>query len=70
MPKGKSGGASYRSAISGRYVTSKQGKASPRTTLQEAKGGGSTGSSRSAVSGKFVTEGYAKFHPKTTVKES
>jgi len=69
MAKGKSGG-SYRGAISGRYVTAKHGKASPRTTLKEAAGGGSTGSHRSAVSGRFVSERYAKTHPKTTVKES
>jgi len=66
----KAGGGSYRSAISGRYVTAKHGKASPRTTVQESRGGGSTGSARSAVSGKFVTGSYAKSHPRTTVQES
>lgn len=70
MAKGKSGGGSYRSAISGRYVTARHGKASPHTTVKEIPGGGSTGSARSAVSGRFVTEGYAKSHPRTTVKES
>lgn len=69
MAKGKSGG-SYRSAISGRYVTAKHGKTSPKTTVQEARGGGSTGSARSAVSGRFVRGQYAKTHPRTTVKES
>jgi len=69
MTKGKAG-SSYRSAISGRYVTTKHGKASPRTTVKEAQGGGSTGSHRSAVSGRFVSERYAKTHPKTTIKES
>ena len=49
--KGK-GSGSYRSAISGRYVTAKHGSASPRTTVHEAKGGGSTGSYRSAISGQ------------------
>lgn len=33
---GKSSG-SYRSAISGRYVTKAHGKASPRTTVKESK---------------------------------
>ena len=33
--KGK-GSGSYRSAISGRYVTAKHGSASPRTTLKES----------------------------------
>lgn len=70
MAKGKSSGGSYRSAISGRYVTAKHGNASPHTTLNETKGGGSTGSRRSAVSGRFVTERYANSHPRTTVEES
>jgi hypothetical protein len=34
----KSSGGSYRSAISGRYVTAKHGKSSPRTTVRETKG--------------------------------
>jgi hypothetical protein len=29
------GGGGYRSAISGRYVTTKHGKASPSTTVRE-----------------------------------
>jgi len=70
MAKGKSTGGSHRSAISGRYVTAKHGKASPHTTVSETRGGGSTGSHRSAVSGKFVSAGYSKSHPRTTVKES
>ncbi len=70
MAKGKDSGGSYRSAISGRYVTAKHGQASPKTTVQETRGGGSTGSYRSAVSGKFVTATYGKSHPRTTVKES
>ncbi len=32
----KSSGGSYRSAISGRYVTAKHGKDSPRTTVKES----------------------------------
>ncbi len=69
MAKGKSGGH-YRSAISGRFVTSKHGKASPRTTVREASGGGSTGSYRSAISGRFVTAKHGKASPRTTIKES
>ncbi|WP_256470096.1 hypothetical protein [Herbiconiux sp. L3-i23] len=30
-------GKSHRSAISGRYVTSKQAKASPKTTVSESR---------------------------------
>lgn len=70
MSKGQRSGRSYRSAISGRYVTARHGKTNPRTTLKEARGGGSTGSHRSAVSGRFVTAKYGKANPRTTVKES
>ena len=38
MAKGRSGG-SFRSAISGRFVTAKHGKASPRTTVFERSDG-------------------------------
>lgn len=70
MAKGRSGGH-YRSAISGRFVTAKHGKASPRTTVRETLGGGSSsGHYRSAISGRFVTAKHGKAAPRTTVKES
>lgn len=71
MSKGRSGG-SYRSAISGRYVTASHGKASPRTTVCESSGtsGTSGGHYRSAISGRFVTTAHGKASPYTTVKES
>ena len=71
MSKGKSGG-SFRSAISGRYVTAKHGNASPHTTVRESAGsGGSSGSHyRSALSGRYVTTAHGKASPRTTVKES
>ncbi|MBL3611188.1 hypothetical protein [Rhodovulum sulfidophilum] len=69
MAKKAGSGGHYRSAISGRYVTSAHGKRSPDTTVFEKTDGGSTGSARSAKSGRFVTEGYAKRNPRTTVKE-
>ena len=34
---GGSGKGSYRSAISGRFVTAKHGKSSPRTTVKESR---------------------------------
>ncbi len=34
---GGSGKGSYRSAISGRFVTAKHGKNSPRTTVKESR---------------------------------
>lgn len=60
MSKGK-GGGHYRSAISGRYVTSAHGQRSPRTTVLEAPGrsGSVNGALRSAISGRFVTGGHA-----------
>ena len=70
MAKGK-GGGSFRSAVSGRYVTAKHGKASPRTTVREASGkSGSTGGAyRSAISGRFVTAAHGKRSPHTTTRE-
>lgn len=71
MSKGR-GTGSYRSAISGRYVTAKHGKASPRTTVSESAGpsGSSGGHYRSAISGRYVTTAHGKASPHTTVKES
>lgn len=70
MSKGRSGG-SYRSAISGRFVTAKHGKASPRTTVRDSVGSGSSGGHyRSANSGRYVTTAHGKASPRTTVRES
>lgn len=70
MAKGKSGG-SFRSAISGRYVTSGHGRRSPNTTVRESGGkSGSTGGAyRSAISGRFVTTAHGKRSPNTTTHE-
>lgn len=66
------GGGNYRSAVSGRFVTSGQGKASPRTTVRESSGpSGSSGAHyRSAISGRYVTSAHGKASPRTTVRES
>ncbi len=77
MVKGKkSGGGKYRSAISGRYVTAKHGKSSPRTTVKESssssggKGGSSSGSrNRSAITGRYISNAAAARHPNTSVTE-
>lgn len=71
MSKGRSGG-SYRSAISGRYLTAKHGKASPHTTVRESTGpSGSSGPHyRSAISGRYVTTVHGKASPHTTIEES
>ena len=67
----KGGGGHYRSAISGRFVTAKHGKASPRTTVRESssKSGSTGGAYRSAISGRFVTTKHGKSSPNTTVHE-
>ncbi len=72
MSKKGSTGGHYRSAISGRYVTTKHGEASPRTTVKEASGpSGSSGEHyRSAISGRYVTTQHGKSSPRTTIKES
>ena len=68
MSKGR--GGSYRSAISGRFVTAKHGRSSPSTTVRETKGAGSAGGTyRSAISGRFVTTKHGKSHPNTTIKD-
>jgi hypothetical protein len=70
MAKGRSGG-SFRSAISGRFVTAKYGKASSRTTVFERSGGGSTGGAyRSAINGRFVTTAHGKRSPNTSIKDN
>ncbi len=69
MAKGK--GSNFRSAITGKFVTARNGRLNPKTTVREAKGGGSTGGTyRSAISGRFVTTKYGKSHPRTTIKDS
>lgn len=67
---GKRGGH-FRSAISGRYVTSAHGQRSPRTTVRESSGkSGSSGPHyRSAISGKYVTNAHGRRSPNTTVRE-
>jgi hypothetical protein len=70
MAKGK-GGGSYRSAISGRFVTAKHGRSSPQTTVRESPGAGSAGGTyRSAISGRFVTTAHGKASPRTTIKDN
>lgn len=69
MAKSNSGGG-YRSAISGRYVTEKHGKASPHTTVCESPGQkGSSGERfRSATTGQYVTDNLGERNPRGTVK--
>lgn len=70
MSKGK-GGGSYRSAISGRYVTTAHGQRSPHTTVHETRGGGSSGGTyRSAISGRYVTTAHGQRSPNTTIKDN
>lgn len=71
MSKGKGSGGHFRSAISGRYVTSAHGRTSPRTTVLEPAGkSGSSGPHyRSTVSGRYVTNAHGQRSPNTTVRE-
>lgn len=66
------GCGSFRSAISGRYVTAKHGNASPHTTVREGCGPNRSSGAhyRSAISGRYVTTTHGKASPHTTVKES
>lgn len=60
-----------RSARSGRFVTTKQAKGSPRTTTTERVGGSGGGRAhRSAITGRYVTAATARRHPGTTVTEN
>ncbi len=58
MAKGKrskgSSGGKYRSAVSGRYVTAKHGKSSPKTTVRESKAG--------RFAAQFIEEHPDTFH--------
>jgi hypothetical protein len=75
MARGKGGSkGSYRSAISGRYVTAAHGRRSPRTTVRESGGSGGRGASsggrnRSAITGRFISNAAAARHPNTSVRE-
>ena len=61
-------GTRARSARSGRFVTKAHAKRSPKTTVVERIGGGSTGGvGRSAITGKFVGKGHLKRSPGTTI---
>lgn len=62
---------SYRSARTGKFVTKAHASRSPRSTVAETRGGGSSGGVYpSAISGKFVTTKHGKSHPGTTIKDS
>lgn len=64
-------GGGYRSAKTGQYMTKKQARSNPRTTVKEAPGKSGTSGARyrSAVSGRYVTTKYGKSNPDTTVRE-
>jgi len=62
MARGSSSRSVSRSARTGRFVTTKHAKASPRTTTTERVGGSGGGGEayRSAITGRYVTEGTAR----------
>lgn len=62
---------SYRSASTGRYITTSAAARSPRTSVSESGGNrGSATRSRSAITGRFVTPATAARHPNTIVTEN
>ena len=61
-------GTRARSAGTGRFVTKAHAKRSPKTTVVERIGGGSTGGvGRSAITGRFVGKGQVRRRPGTTI---
>lgn len=71
MSKNGNGGKNYRSAKTGRFVTKRAAQRSPKTTVGETRGGGSThGAHRSAITGKFVGKAAAGRWPDKTIKDS
>lgn len=64
-------GGGFRSARTGRYVSTSHGRSNPRTTVRESAGkSGSSGAHyRSAISGRYVTTKQGKASPGTTVLE-
>lgn len=71
MAKGKGSGSNYRSAGTGRFITSGAANRSPSKSLKETRGAGSAGGTyRSAISGRFVTTAHGKRSPGTTIKDN
>jgi len=62
MSKGSGSGKKYRSAGTGRFVTPGYAGKHPKTTVGEARGGGS--------SGKFVKSSYASRNKSTTIRDN
>lgn len=71
MSKSSKGSGPYRNANTGQYVTPKNGRGHPSTTVHEASGkhGSSGPHYRSAISGRYVTTKHGQSHPNTTVKD-
>ena len=64
-------GTRARSARTGRFVTKSHAKRSPKSTVVERIGGGSTGGvGRSAITGKFVRKSQVRRSPGTTIIDS
>lgn len=61
-----------RSASTGRFVKASTARRSPRTTVTEIVGGGTSNATtvnRSTITGRFVTESTAQRHPGTTISQ-
>jgi|JI6StandDraft_1071083.scaffolds.fasta_scaffold02485_8 hypothetical protein len=60
---------SYRSAITGRYISKAAAARHPQTSVSHAGGSSSSKGARSSITGRFVRESTAKRHPDTTIQE-
>lgn len=72
MARGSRGsGKSYRSAITGKYISKAAAARHPRTSVAEAQGKSKVSGKvyRSAITGHYVTAATAARHPKNTVAE-
>lgn len=70
--RGRSGGGrAQRSARTGRYISKRTAKRSPRTTLSESRTASRSSGTRyrSAITGRYVSRATAERHPDTTVAE-
>lgn len=60
---------SYRSAITGRYISKAAAVRHPQTSVSHAGRSSASKGTRSAISGRFVKESTAKRHPDPTIQE-
>ena len=60
---------SYRSAITGRYISKSAAGRHPKTTVSHGSKGSKALGYRSVITGRSVTAATVKRHPDTTITE-